>query len=72
MTTWRRFVLYALLASFIGVAYTIPISGLLGGWEQLNQRHFWGEKACLFGGAFPGLFSSFTWFHLTERNRKRQ
>jgi hypothetical protein len=37
------------------VAYTMLISGLLGGWEQLNQGHFWFERACMFAGAFPGF-----------------
>jgi hypothetical protein len=35
MMTWRSIVLYSLLAAFIGVIYTIPISVLLGGWDQL-------------------------------------
>ena len=56
MKTWQTSVLYALLAAFIGVASTIPIAGLLRGWEQLNQNHFWVERASGFAGAFVGFF----------------
>jgi hypothetical protein len=72
MTTWRRFVLYGLLASFTGVAYTMLISGLLGGWEQLNQRHFWVERACLFAGALPGFVLLFCMLQSHRANQQEK
>jgi hypothetical protein len=69
MTTWRTCVFYGFLASCLGVASMILISSLLGSWDQLNQRHFWIEKACGFAGAFPGFVLL---FYMIQSHRAKQ
>jgi hypothetical protein len=57
------------LASFIGVSYTILLAGFLGGWDQLDQPDFWVGRGCLFAGGFLGFVLV---FHVLQSHRAKQ